>query len=111
MGKLGGGPGHRERRGPSAVLRLDGLILDAVHECIVLLAGADGGASGRLGEEGDDGYAGMATHDGHGHLPWVSTRDAAEEARGADDVERGDAEEPARVEGARVLEDRCTRSS
>ena len=108
MGKLGGGPGHRERRGPSAVLRLDDLIttiLDALYERIVLLAGADGGASGCLGEEGDDGHAGMAAHDGHGCLPWVGARDAAQEARGADDVERGNAEEPARVEGARLLED------
>jgi hypothetical protein len=108
VGELSRGPGHRERRGASAILGLDDLvtaILDTMHERVVLLAGLDGSGSGaRLREKGDDGDARVAADDGDARVLRVSPRDAAHEPRGADDVKRGDAKELARVERPRLLQ-------
>ena len=64
-------------------------VLDAVDE---LGVGAQVGVVA-LGEEGDDGDAGVAADDGDVLVLGVGALDLGDEAGGADDVEGGDAEE------------------
>jgi hypothetical protein len=95
---------------PRTVLGLDDLVtakLDAVHQVRVGLtaSGGDLGALGDLAEEGDDGDARVAADDLDVGLGRVGLGELGDKGRGADDVEGGDAEEPAGVEDAGLLVD------
>lgn len=84
--------GHRQRRGPGAVLRFHDFVaaeLDAVDVIVEVFAGE--GVAG-LGEEGDDGGAGVAADDDDVFVRRVGLFVLGDEAGGADDVEGGDAE-------------------
>ena len=58
-----------------------------------------------LRDERDDGDARVTTHYGDGCRLWVGAGDSSKETRSTDNVKCGDSEEPARVEGASILED------
>jgi hypothetical protein len=104
-GEAGAGLGHGQGGRAGAVLGLDDLVtaeLDSVDEGVSGLAG-DAWVV-RLGEQWDDGDAGVATDDGHWLLGWVSVLDLGDEAGGSEDVEGGDAEETLGVVDALGLE-------
>lgn len=105
VGELGTGVSHGEGGRATTVLSLDDLVtteLDTVDESVALLLvvkdrRGEGGV--RLGEEGDDGGAGVAADNGDlvlaGRLGLAS--DGGGEGSGTDNVEGGDAEETAGV--------------
>ena len=105
LGETGTGHGHGESGRASTVLGLDDLVtteLDAVDVVGELLALEV--VSG-LGEEGNDGSAGVATDDGDVLGGGVGVLQLGDEARGTDDVEGGDTEEALGVVDALGLED------
>lgn len=104
LGEAGAGHGHGERRAARAVLGLDHLVaaeLHAVHVLVELLALE---RLARLGQEGDDGRARVAADDGDVLVGRVGSLELRDEARGADDVEGGHAEEALGVVDALALE-------
>jgi hypothetical protein len=98
--------GHGQGSGAGTVLGLDDLVtteLDAVDESVELLAG-DVAVAG-LGDEGNDGSAGVTTYDGNLLVGGVGTLDLGDEAGGTDDIEGGDTEEALGVVDTLALED------
>jgi hypothetical protein len=94
LGEASTGHGHGEGSGASAVLGLDNLVtaeLDAVHELVA--GGAVEVGMVRLGEERDDGDAGVAANNGDELVGGVGLLDLGDEARSADNVEGGDTED------------------
>ncbi len=105
LGHPRGGVRHGKRRGARASLRLHNLgarVLDADRERLELVGG-ERGAGVCLGEEGEDGDAGVAAHDGHVHVVDVKALRLRDEGVGADHVEGGDAEDLLGVVDARLL--------
>lgn len=105
LGETGTGHGHGESGRASSVLGLDNLVtteldaLDVLGELLALEVVA------RLGEEGNDGSAGVATDDGDVLGGGVGVLELGDEARGTDNVEGGDTEEALGVVDALGLED------
>jgi hypothetical protein len=105
LGETGTGHGHGESGRASTVLGLDDLVtteLDAVNVLFELLALE---VVAGLGEEGNDGGAGVTTNDGDVLSGGVGALELGDEARGTDNVEGGDTEEALRVVDALGLED------
>jgi hypothetical protein len=105
LGETGTSHGHGESGRASTVLGLDNLVtteLDAADVVLELLAGE---VVARLGEEGNDGSAGVTTNDGDVLGGGVGVLDLGDEARGTDNVEGGDTEETLGVVDALGLED------
>ena len=65
----------------------------------------DGLAVSDLGEEGDDGGAGVTADDGDTEFLGVDASDAGKEAGGTDDVEGSDTEDAAGVVNTSLLQD------
>lgn len=96
---------HGEGSRTSTILGLDHLItteLDAVDQVVELLAGDIGVP--RLGDQRNDGDAGVATDDGDVLVGRVGFLDLGDEAGGADNVKGSDAEETLGVVDALALE-------
>lgn len=108
LGETVSGVSHREGGGTKSLLSLDDLItaeLDAVDEDIELVSWDLDSWLG-LGEEWDDGLAGVAADDWDGGGLWVGgAGEGGDKGLGADDVEGGDTEEALWVEDALGLED------
>lgn len=108
LGEAVAGVGHGEGGRAKAVLGLDDLVtaeLDAVDEGVKLL-GWDGDGGLGLGEERDDGLAGVATNDWDGgRLGVLGAGDLGHEGLSTDDIEGGDTEEALWVEDALGLQD------
>jgi hypothetical protein len=105
LGEAGTSHGHGEGGGTSTVLGLDNLVtteLDALDVAVELLARQ---VVAGLGEEGNDGSAGVATDDGDVLGGGVVVLDLGDEAGSADNVEGGDTEEALGVVDALGLED------
>jgi hypothetical protein len=105
LGETGTGHGHGESGRASTVLGLDDLVtteLDAVNVLFELLALE---VVAGLGEEGNDGGAGVTTNDGDVLSGGVGALELGDEARGTDNVEGGDTEEALGVVDALGLED------
>ena len=106
LGEASTGHGHGESGGSSTVLGLDDLVtteLDAVYEVIAGLA-LNAGVVG-LGEERDDGDAGVATDDRDELLRGIGVLNLGDEARSTDDVKGGDTEDALGVVDTLGLED------
>ena len=106
LGEASTGHGHGESGGASTVLGLDDLVtteLDAVYEVIAGLA-LNAGVVG-LGEERDDGDAGVATDDRDELLRGIGVLNLGDEARSTDDVKGGDTEDALGVVDTLGLED------
>jgi hypothetical protein len=106
LSEAGSSHSHGEGSGTSTVLSLDDLItteLDAVDEVVELLAG-DVGMAG-LGDEGNNGSAGMTTNHGDILVSRVGALNLGDEAGGTNDVEGGDTEEALGVVDTLALED------
>lgn len=109
LGKTESGVCHGESGRSSSVLGLDNLVtselyaLDEVGE----LVGWDVDGWLGLGEEWDDGLAGVATDDWDGGVLWVGggAGQLGDKGLGADDIESGDTEEALWVEDTGLLED------
>lgn len=100
------GHSHGEGGRASTVLGLDDLVtteLDAVYEVIAGLA-LNAGVVG-LGEERDDGDAGVATDDRDELLRGIGVLNLGDEARSTDDVKGGDTEDALGVVDTLGLED------
>lgn len=108
LGEAETGVSHGEGSGTSSILSLDNLItteLNTVYESIKLISW-DKNSWLSLGEEWDDGLAGVATDNGDGGSGWVAgAGELGDEGLGADDVKGGDTEKALRVEDALGLED------
>lgn len=105
LGEAGTSHGHREGGRTGTVLGLDDFVttkLDAVDVLVELLASE---VVARLGEEGNDGSAGVATDNGDVLVGRVGVLDLGDEAGGADDVEGGDTEKALGVVDTLGLED------
>jgi hypothetical protein len=105
LGETGTSHGHGEGGRASTVLGLDDLVtteLDAVDVAVELLALE---VVAGLGQEGDDGCAGVATNNGDVLAGGVGVLELGDEARGTDNVEGGDTEEALGVVDTRLLED------
>lgn len=106
VGELGTGVGHAERSAAGSVLSLDDLVtteLDPVDKLVEGLA-SDALASSVLGQQGDDGRAGVAADDGDVALLGGDIANGGQEAGSTDDVEGGDTEETLGVEDTGLLE-------
>jgi hypothetical protein len=105
LGETGTSHSHGERCRPGTSLGLNNLVtteLHAVDVRIVLLASQ---AVSRLGEEGNDGRARVATDDRDVLVGWVSALDLRDEAAGANDIEGADTKDPLCVVHTLRLED------
>lgn len=105
LGETGTSHGHGEGSGTGTVLSLDNLVtteLDAVDVVVELLAGE---VVARLGEEGNDGCAGVTTNNGNVLVGRVGVLDLGDEAGGTDDIEGGNTEETLGVVDTLGLED------
>lgn len=105
LGEAGTGHGHGEGGGTSTVLGLDDLVtaeLDAVDVAVELLASQ---VVAGLGQEGDDGSAGVTTDDGDVLAGGVGVLQLGDEAGSADNVEGGDTEQALGVVDTSLLED------
>jgi hypothetical protein len=105
LGETGTSHGHGESGRASTVLGLDDLVtteLDAVDVVVELLALE---VVAGLGQERDDGCAGVATNDGDVLAGGVGVPELGDEARGTDDIEGGDTKEALGVVDALGLED------
>ena len=105
LGEAGTGHGHGEGGRARTVLSLDDLVtakLDAVDVAVELLARE---VVAGLGEEGNDGGAGVASDDGDVLVGGVGVLELRDETRCTDDVEGGDTEETLGVVDTLGLED------
>lgn len=100
------GHGHGQGSGAGTALCLHDLITAELHalDQLVELGAVDGRAV-RLRDEGDDSHAGVAADYDDVLVSGIGTFDARDEARGADDVESGYAEQALRIVHALGLED------
>jgi hypothetical protein len=105
LGEAGARHGHGEGSRAGAVLGLDDLVAAELHALDVVVELLAGEVVAGLGEQGDDGGAGVAADDGDILRGGVRVLELRDEARGADNVEGGDAEEALGVVDACGLED------
>jgi hypothetical protein len=104
LGHAGTGHGHGQGGGAGTVLGLDDLVTAKLDTLDKVGVGGQLGVAA-LGEEGNNGDAGVAANNGDVLVLGVSALDLGDEAAGADDVEGGDTEEGLGVVDATGLED------
>jgi hypothetical protein len=105
LGEASAGKGHGEGGRAGAGLGLHHLVAAELHAADVVVQGLALELVAGLGQERDNGDARVAADDGDALVGGIRVLDLADEAAGADDVERGDAEETLGVVDATGLED------
>lgn len=105
LGETGSSHSHRQSSRSSTTLGLDDLITAELHTLNVCVTLSALKVVAGLGEERNDGGAGVTTNDGDVLVGRVGALDLGDEAGGTDDVKSGDTEEALGVVDALVLED------
>lgn len=104
LGEPGTGHGHGEGSRSGAVLSLDDLVATKLHALQKVGVADQVGVRG-LREERDDGDAGVAANNDDVLIRGIGVLDLADESRGANDIQCGDAEQAFGVVHAGLLED------